>query len=567
MEQKIRIYQVLPRLFGNEKTTNQYNGTIEENGCGKFAAFTSKALKEIKNMGMTHIWYTGVLEHATQTDYTSFGIQKDHNAVVKGKAGSPYAIKDYYDIDPDLALDPANRMKEFQSLITRTHRAGLKMIMDFVPNHVARQYHSDAKPKNIKDFGEEDNKEMSFSPQNNFYYIPGQNFAGQFDLKADEDDVYIEFPAKATGNDRFDAYPHINDWYETIKLNYGVDYIYGRSKHFDPIPNTWNKMLEILLYWANKKVDGFRCDMAEMVPVEFWGWVIPKVKEKFPNVIFIAEVYNPFEFRNYIFNGKFDYLYDKEGLYNTLRAVMCTPTPATAISNCWKANDGIEKHMLSFLENHDEQRIASDFFAGNALKGIPGMIICATMNVNPVMLYFGQELGEKGMDQEGFSGRDGRTTIFDYWNVESVSKWINNGTFDEKLLNQEELYLRHFYSRLFNVSGTEKTITEGSFFDLMYVNEQNPTMNGKQYAYLRKHEDELLLVVTNFHSENMELDIQIPYHAFDFYGISISDFLEATDLITGEESKILLSASVPFHIQVEGYSGRLIKMKLPTKVK
>lgn len=89
---KFIIYQVLPRLFGNHNTTNKPNGNLEENGCGKFNNFTSKALKEIKSLGVTHVWYTGVIEHATQTDYTAFGIRKDHQAIVKGKAGSAYAL-------------------------------------------------------------------------------------------------------------------------------------------------------------------------------------------------------------------------------------------------------------------------------------------------------------------------------------------------------------------------------------------------------------------------------------------------------------------------------------------
>lgn len=563
MEQKICIYQVLPRLFGNEKETNKPHGTLEENGCGKLNAFTAKALKEIKSLGMTHVWYTGVLEHATQTDYSSYGITRDHHAVVKGKAGSPYAIKDYYDIDPDLAVNPLDRIKEFQALITRTHRAGLKAIIDFVPNHVARQYYSDSKPKNRKDFGEDDNTQTSFSPQNNFYYIPGERFSGQFDLKNDEPETYQEYPAKATGNDRFDAFPTTNDWYETVKLNYGVDYLNCRSKHFDPIPDTWKKMLDILLYWGAKKVDGFRCDMAEMVPVEFWGWVIPKVKEKYPHIIFIAEVYNPNEYRNYIFNGKFDYLYDKEGLYNTLRAIMCSPTPATHISHCWKSNDGIADRMLSFLENHDEQRIASEFFAGNAEKGIPGMIVCATMNTNPVMLYCGQELGERGMDHEGFSGKDGRTTIFDYWNVESISKWIDCGTFKGSRLSEAQRKLRRFYTRLFQISKEEKAIGCGSFFDLMYVNEHNPGMNGKQYAYLRKHENELLLIAVNFDFNKSMFDLQIPFHAFELYNISIDNELEAVELLSQTKSKIRLSASIPLHVEVEGYSGVIFKVILP----
>ena len=297
MNSKIIIYQVFTRLFGNTNNRCKANGTLQENGCGKFSDFTSKALHEIRSLGCTHIWYTGIIEHATQTDYTRYGIRKDNPHIVKGKAGSPYAIKDYYDVDPDLAENPQNRMKEFEALVTRTHEAGLKVIIDFVPNHVARQYHSDQKPSGTKDLGEDDNTEIHFSPENNFYYIPRQAFCGQFPL-GEGVEKYHEYPAKATGNDCFGAYPGINDWYETVKLNYGIDYLNNRQTYFDPIPDTWIKMRDILLFWASKQIDGFRCDMAEMVPVAFWGWVIPQIKEKYPHIDFIAEVYNPYEYRN-----------------------------------------------------------------------------------------------------------------------------------------------------------------------------------------------------------------------------------------------------------------------------
>ena len=342
----------------NDKTTNKYNGSIDENGCGKFNSFTNKALKEIKNLGITHVWYTGIIEHATQTDYSAFGIKKDHEAVVKGKAGSPYAIKDYYDVDPDLAINVDNRMAEFESLVKRTHANDLKVLIDFVPNHVARQYYSDVKPAGVADLGENDNPEWAFSPLNNFYYIPNQLFKPQFDV-AD----YWEFPAKATGNDQFTASPTQNDWYETVKLNYGVNYLEGNQKQFNPIPLTWFRMRDILLFWAGKKVDGFRCDMAEMVPVEFWGWVISQVKQQYPDILFIAEVYNPAEYRSYIVDGKFDYLYDKVGLYDMLRNITSRNYPVRELTNSWQSLGGLENRMLNFLENHDEQRIGSGFFS------------------------------------------------------------------------------------------------------------------------------------------------------------------------------------------------------------
>ena len=397
--EKAIIYQIFTRLFGNTNTTRKHNGTLTDNGCGKLNAFTPAVLRRIKELGATHVWYTGVIRHATTTDYTRYGIPRQHPAVVKGNAGSPYAITDYYDIDPDLATNVDKRMNEFESLVKRTHKAGLKMIIDFVPNHVARQYKSTAKPKGIADFGENDNTGMQFSPQNNFYYCPEQSFAADIDLYHGEELPYEEFPAKATGNDCFGNRPGRNDWYETVKLNYGVDYCDagGVSTHFSPTPNTWKKMLDILLFWAGKGVDAFRCDMAEMVPSAFWQWVTTEVRKKHHNVKFIGEVYNPGRYREYI-NAGFDYLYDKVGMYDSVRDVVCGHRSATDITRQWQTNDDIADHMLYFLENHDEQRIACDFFAGDARKGIPALMTSALMRTNPFMLYAGQEYGERGME-------------------------------------------------------------------------------------------------------------------------------------------------------------------------
>ena len=561
MEQKNKmvIYQVFPRWFGNLRPSPVMNGSLAENGVGKFSAFTPLALSKIKELGVTHVWYTGVIEHATKTDYTMFGIRKDHSAVVKGKAGSPYAIKDYYDIDPDLADNIQNRMSEFEDLVKRTHEAGMKVIIDFVPNHVARQYFSDAREPFVEDLGQTDNVSKAFDVNNNFYYLPGQTLTLRFDPQREEDFAYSEFPAKVTGNNHFDAYPSQNDWYETVKLNYGVDYMHDGACHFNTIPNTWEKMLEILLFWADKGVDGFRCDMAEMVPVEFWNWVIPQVK-KVRDVIFIAEVYNPDEYRNYIYTGHFDYLYDKVGLYDTVRAVMCGQAPASNISHCWQSLEGIQKNMLNFLENHDEQRVASDFFAGDARPGIPGMIVSAAMNTNPVMIYSGQELGERGMDAEGFSGRDGRTTIFDYWSVESLRNWNNNGLFDGAKLTPAERSLPEMYAKLLNVVRSEPVIVEGAFYDLMYANSGNPYFNpNRQYAFLRKWKNEVLLVVVNFDRADQCVWVNIPVEAFKALDFEDNKPAELTDLLTGETTISTLTDAYPYQVKLPAYSGKMLK--------
>ena len=524
--EKIIIYQVLPRLFGNDNAKPIPNGSMKENGCGKLSAFSDKALKEIKKMGFNYIWYTGLLEHATQTDYSAYGIRKDHPAIVKGKAGSPYAIKDYYDIDPDLADDVPNRMIEFENLIERTHNAGLKVLIDFVPNHVAREYHSDSKPNKTADLGSSDNTHTTFDSNNNFYYIPGQTFQPDFNIGN-----YHECPAKATGNDCFSAHPNRNDWYETIKLNYGVDYLNGGHTHFSSIPDTWKKMLDILLFWGNKNIDGFRCDMAEMVPVEFWAWVIPQVKEKYLNILFIAEVYNPQQYRNYLHQGKFDYLYDKVGLYDTLRAIMTGNQSARAITNCWQSVDDIQSNMLNFLENHDEQRIASDFFAQNPKKALPALMVAATMNKNPFMVYFGQELGESGMDQEGFSGLDGRTTIFDYWSISSIRNWRNAGNFSVRKLSKAQKELRNSCLHILQLCNKNKAIREGKFYDLMYVNPPSENFNpDKQFAYLRCFEDELLLIVVNFDEHDTNVNVFVPDHAFEYFGLDKKSFSHSVQI-------------------------------------
>ena len=546
---KLIIYQVFTRLFGNRNVSYKENGTIAENGCGKMNDFTPKVLKDLANMGVSHIWYTGVIRHATQTDYTKYGIPRQHPAVVKGKAGSPYAITDYYDIDPDLAVDVEQRMKEFEALVERTHQAGMKVIIDFVPNHVARQYHSICKPADIKDLGAEDNPQHGFDPQNNFYYCPGQRFEPYLDLYKGEKEAYSEEPAKATGNDCFNNAPGMNDWYETVKLNYGLDYYAGRVGYFNPIPNTWDKMTDILLFWASKGIDGFRCDMAEMVPAAFWHWATDKVKYRYPDILFIGEVYNPAEYRNYIGAG-FNYLYDKVGMYDTIREVMCGRQSAHAITNAWQQTDDIRQHMLYFLENHDEQRIASDFFAGDARKGVPGLIVSALLQQNPLMIYFAQEYGERGMDQEGFSGRDGRTTIFDYWSVDTMVRAAKG-----KLTDAEQS-LAAIYKKVMTIARKEKAVTDGVSFDLMYVNGQLQ----RQYAFLRKAGTEVLLVVANFDTLPVTTTVNIPAHAFDYLHMKEKNAM-ATDLLSEQKIKLSLQRDGSIPLTLEPLSAIILKFK------
>lgn len=518
---KFIIYQIFTRLFGNQNTTNKFYGTLEENGSGKFNDITDTAISALKEFGITHLWYTGVLQHATLTDYAPFGIPGDHPLIVKGIAGSPYAVKDYYDVDPDLAVDVNSRMQEFEQLLARTHQHGLKAIIDFIPNHVARQYHSKARAQGIKDFGEEDDNTVSFRPDNNFYYIPNQDFIVPegHNLPVDITAPYTERPAKATGNDVFVAQPSQYDWYETIKLNYGVDYQNGRTGYFDPIPSTWHKMYDILRFWVQKGVDGFRCDMAEMVPVEFWAWVIPEIKKLDPEVIFIAEIYNPAEYHNYIQKGKFDYLYDKVGLYNSLRKLIEGNGTTEEITRLWQQESGdISEHMLRFLENHDEQRIASRYFAGSPWPAVPAMTLSATLHTGPLMLYFGQELGVNPTQPEGFQSEDGRTTIFDYWGVTEFQQWVNGGKFDLEKLTEDQKKLRSFYESLNRFVLENEAVYAGAFYDLQYFNVDGQCYNYDKkamYSYLRFTENQKLLFIYNFDRErSMETAVRIPQDAW-----------------------------------------------------
>jgi len=535
------IYQVFTRLFGNDKADCVPSGTKQQNGCGTMQAFTAKALEQIRSLGCTHIWFTGVIEHASKTDYSAYGIAVDNPDVVKGEAGSPYAIRDYYDIDPDLAKDPAKRIHEFELLVERTHKAGLKVIIDFVPNHVARQYHSDAKPEGVRDLGEDDDTSLSYSPDNNFYYLPGEPLHLDNILPRS---TYREVPAKATGNDRFTAWPDKNDWYETVKLNYG--------------PNTYHKMLHILLYWAAKGIDGFRCDMAEMVPVEFWEWAVPQVKAAYPDIIFIAEVYNPSLYRDYIHRGHFDYLYDKVGLYDTLLNV-CRGQSTQSITDCWQAVDDIRSHMLNFLENHDEPRLASRFLLRDAETAIPALLTSSLMP-SPFMLYFGQELGERGMDAEGFSGLDGRTTIFDYWSVPTIRRWRNKGRFDGQLLTAEETALRSTYQRILKLR-EEQEWARGGFYDLMYV---NPHLH-RCYAFLRYspiaqdgQERPFALVIANFSETEETITLNLPYHLFELTGLKERAEVILVDMLSGGWYTLPFTSAEAMLVTIPAHSGLVL---------
>ncbi|WP_077070873.1 alpha-amylase family glycosyl hydrolase [Porphyromonas gingivalis] len=553
--EKMIVYSVLPRLFDNRCQTRKPGGDPMENGCGKMESFSPQALEMIRSLGTTHIWYIGMLEQATQTNYSDAGILPCHPEIVKGKAGSPYAVRDYYDVSPELATNIPNRMAEFHDLIERTHRAGMGVIMDFVPNHVAREYRSDVKPSGTKDLGEGDDPLVAFSPNNNFYYLPGKCLELDFGERSRTMMPYHEEPARATGNDRFSSHIDKEDWYETVKLNYGIDYLNGGSKHFDPLPDTWIRMRDILLFWASKGIDGFRCDMAEMVPVKFWEWAIPQIRERH-SVLFIAEIYRPELYEGYLQAG-FDYLYDKVGMYDCLRAVICGYGSASDISRVIRQTERFADNMLYFLENHDEQRIASDFFAEDARKALPAVTIAATIGRNPFMLYFAQELGERGMDAEGFSGKDGRTTIFDYWSLDKMQRRINDGRYDTTMLSEEERLLLQSYTRLLHDVCALPSVIQGNFYDLGYANQNNPYFRpNREFAFLRHTTDEILLVAANFAPHEAEIRVIIPEHAFQTMQIKDNAAFLLTDMLSGENSIGCLTqyAPYPLHLPAYGYA-------------
>ncbi len=574
------IYQVFPRLFGNTKTTNKAWGTSEENGLGKFSDFTEKALEELKELGITYIWYTGIPHHALIGDYTEFGISNDDPDVVKGRAGSPYAVKDYYNVDPDLADDPARRLDEFRDLIKRTHSAGIKVMIDIVPNHVARYYEGKSTPAGSVPFGAADDSSVVYKRDNNFYYIPGQAFVvpqsknGYKPLGGEQhplsDGKFIENPAKWTGNGSRLAQPGYNDWFETVKINYGIrpdgskDFNMlpdayeglGIGEHFafwegKSIPDSWTKFREIAMYWLEMGVDGFRYDMAETVPVEFWSYLNSQIKMKFPDTIVVAEVYQPALYRLYIRKGKMDYLYDKVGFYDSLKHIIQGHGWTDHMPVVQRGVKDIEHHMLHFLENHDEHRIASTDFVGDAQRGKPAMVVSATMSSSPTMIYFGQEVGEPAAEDAGF-GKPSRTSIFDYIGVPHHQRWMNDRKFDGGGLSDQEKDLRDFYKRLLNFT-IRSTALMGHYGEIHQFNrEHTANYNHKVLSYLRWSDTEYLLIVANFDALlAYDFDLKIPREQLQEMSLGDGNYA-LTEMLYGTAKTALTviggEGKVPLHL-------------------
>lgn len=538
------IYQVFTRLFGNQNTTNKPWGTIEENGVGKFNDFTDVALGGIKDLGVTHIWYTGILHHASLTDYTAYGIARDDPDVVKGRAGSPYAIRDYYSVDPDLAQDPARRLDEFKALIKRTHDHDMKVVIDLVPNHIARAYKSISKPIGVADFGAADDISVAYARNNNFYYIEGEDFQVP-NISIEQPDLgqngqFAEFPAKWTGNGSRKAQPGEGDWYETVKINFGVrpdgshDFAslpteYANKTVADhvafwadkDVPDSWIKFKDIALYWLAMGVDGLRYDMAEMVPVEFWSYLNSHIKVAYPDTFLLAEIYQPKIYREYIHVGKMDYIYDKVGLYDTLKGVIQGKQPASDIAGVYKETFDIESHMLHFLENHDEARIANNDFAASANAGKPAMVVSTLIGSGPTMVYFGQDVGEKAGDTLGF-GEVSDTSIFDYVGVPAHQRWMNDGKFDGGKLSEDEKELHDFYSRLLNLSSASLAL-DGGYYPLTSSSDNNT--DEKTFSFVRWWGEDKLIIITNFDSEHSyDLNLRVPQLLIDDWALADGDY-------------------------------------------
>ncbi len=567
------VYQMFTRLYGNKNATNKPWGTRAENGVGKFSDIDSVALASIRELGTTHIWFTGVPHHAVIGDYREYGIGDDDPDVVKGRAGSPYAVKDYYSVNPDLADDPARRLDEFDALIERTHAQGMKVLIDIVPNHVARRYQSIAAPDGVRDFGADDDPTKAWAFDNDFYYVVGENFRvptwenGYQPLGGEAhplaDGSFDEQPAKWTGNGARSAQPGQDDWYETVKINYGVrpdgsyafpplpadarDWTLTRHAEFwrereTALPPSWGKVRDIALYWLARGVDGFRFDMAEMVPVEFWSYLNSSIKAVNPDAFLLAEVYDPSRYRDYLQLGRMDYLYDKVGLYDSIRAVMRGEQPASAIHLAQESVRDIEGQMLHFMENHDEQRIASDAFAGSAERGKPAMVVSALIGSSPTMIYFGQEVGEPGDHDAGF-GDPSRTTLFDYWGVPAHQRYMNGGAFDGGAASEAELALRRFYRELLILSSREAAFL-GDYAALKLDTATDRSI----VAFARWRDDRRVVVVSNF-SADREATADV---------ILAAEVIEAMRLGNGDFGlRSLLGERAVGRLEVRDGTGRL----------
>lgn len=540
-EDKVRpvIYQLFVRTFGNTRSSQLFNGSLEENGCGKFRDISLVALTAIREMGFNHVWLTGVIEQASGTSYPDR--PADSPDILKGRAGSPYAIRDYFDICPDYAVEPERRLEEFRELLDRCHAAGLRVIMDFIPNHVARSYGSDVRPE--LSFGEGDKRDVFFDRDNHFFYLNETHTGGGPPIKLPTAGLpgctgYFELEkdfGRVTGNNAITWAPSIHDWYETVKLNYGHDFTQGRDTSHLPkadaaieaVPKTWRTMDEILAYWQEMGVDGFRADMAHMIPMEFWAWVVRRARQRNPDVYFGAEAYDsdPAKLTNEdvidaLLNAGFEGAYEHP-TYKILQGIYESGKWANDLDG--EIFTGRRFHQcIRYLENHDEVRIANpQHWGGHGMKvGKPASAVMFGMSRAAIMIYNGQEIGEPAICAAGFSGDDGRTSIFDYTAMPEFQKWVNGGKYDGALLSREQRDLRKWYAGLLQVL-KEPAFEQGEFFGLNYANQDKSEFGHWIYAFLRRDvaSDQVFLCVANFHpDQHLTVKIRFTPDALTFLG-------------------------------------------------
>ena len=609
---KLRIYQMFPRLFGNTNTNRVPNGTYEQNGCGKFADLNDEVLSSLKKLGFDAIWVTGVLRQATTRDYSSIGLPPDDPDLLKGIAGSPYAIRDYYDVCPDYALDPAKRVEEFKSLLTRAKQHDLKIFMDFIPNHVARSYASVIHPE--RDFGREDRGTEFFSADD-FYNLKPDSHGpplrlATFDPRKKEpltpttkviwDDQQNRFPGlkekidglfpgeakrgRVTGDNQNTWTPNQDCWYETIKFNYGYNFTEGakgRRRHPTvaqpdfPVPNLWKKMDAVIAYWQEMGVDGFRCDVAHIVPSEFWHWALARARERNPKTFFYAECYegdvrlevpdaNPelAPFRSNptsLLEAGFDAVYGHDA-YKRLMEIYQDKAWANDLDSAGRAGF-VGDNSVRYAENHDEVRVASPqvspkHWGGHGpLVGRPVSGILFGLSRGPVMVYYGQEVGEPAdVGAAGFELDKGRTTFFDYWSVPTLIQWMNHGKYDGGALPELNQNLRAFYGRLLN-SLTHPALAQGNFIPLNPANRENAfyhVADGKRengrwlYSFLRYDpvSQRTLLVAANLHPKSAASGVKLKFseEATRLLHLTPELTLEGSDLLSQKPSSLRVSA-------------------------
>jgi glycosidase len=543
------IYQLLVRTFGNTNETRKIHGTLAENGCGKFSDINAAALESLRAMGFTHLWLTGVLEQASGTAYPDR--PADEPDILKGIAGSPYAVRDYFDVCPDYADDPRHRIEEFRELVARCKAHGFRVLIDFVPNHVARSYRSDVRPE--LSFGEGDDRSEFFQRDNHFYYLGEEHPGGGPPLRLPTDGLpgcdgrfepESEF-GRVTGNNVVSWAPSIDDWYETVKLNYGHDFTIGRDTSHLPgpealtfeVPKTWRTMDEIMTYWEEIGVDGFRVDMAHLVPMEFWNWLIRRARGRNPEVFFFGEAYDddPQKMTDEnvlteLVNSGFDAVYGHPA-YKILKNIHEGGSWANDLDTVYDEGERFH-HSVRYAENHDEVRLANPHHWGGNGTGIgkPVTAVLFAMSRGPVMLYQGQEVGEPGEGAAGFSGDDGRTSIFDYVSMPAFVPWVNGGKYDGGGLRPEQKELREWYGRMIRLT-QQPAFTRGEFYGLNHVNKENPhfgRLGHEQvsghwlYAFLRhdKVSGQTCLVLANLHGSKtlVNVRVRIPEHSWGFTG-------------------------------------------------